>query len=240
MSRKIKIKYVAKNLIDNYVDDIQEMVAPTTAQISKIDMEKIEMKATIDELKDKITDKTVENIKNNEANKLIELAIEKNIIDDDDKEIEMTKILNMNDEEFNKYKNYIINYSLNGEVTSNNIDDSNLTEAERALKKIKNGTFKNSPVNVDFSKFSSNSDTRDLSSIGTNVDYRNGFDENSVNDSIINNLNDNMNNEKKLDLSKFANLQGLKKPIVTSLNTISPNIETIQNNMVNELIQMWE
>lgn len=240
MSKKIKIKYVAKNLIDNYVSDIQEVIAPMTPQISKIDMEKVEMKATIDELKNQITNKTVEDIKNNEANKLAELAIEKNIIDEDDKEIEIAKILNMDDEEFDKYKQYVIDYSLNGEVISDNIDDSNLTEAEKALKRIKSGTFKNPSANIDFSNFSSNSDTRDLSSIGVNVDYRNGFDENSVNDSIINNLNNSINGEKQLDLSKFANLQGLTKPIVPSLNTISTDMGVMQNNMVNELIQMWK
>lgn len=149
-----------KSCVDkNYIDDVQTIVAPTTPQISKdselntddlntkslndlndkevtsINMEELKMQNKINKLEKELANKKVNNVKERAANELVALAIEKEFIDKDEADITLMQIMQLNDEEYEDYKNKVIAFKLDGEVTSES-DYEGLTEEERTIKSI--------------------------------------------------------------------------------------------------------
>lgn len=160
-----------------YIDDVEEQVSPLTPQnlqaddfsnipISKVaerEYKKVKQKKVIDEKEQKIID-------------IVKLGIQKGLIDKDDFEQEKLACSLMNDEDLQDYIDNINEFSSQSIVTSKTDDvDPNLSEAERMLLRIK----ENGPVsagNIDFNKFSSNSNSRslmDIAGVPTGMDAMN-------------------------------------------------------------------
>lgn len=190
----------------SYVDDVQTLIDPMSPQISNkavkkvidnlsksgemfdneeinIDKDKLRINQQYEELKAK---KEFNN-KISEIENIINLGISKGIIDKDEFELEKTKLAMMNERDYNEYKDNILNFNSQSIVTSQTDDiDPNLTEAEQALLRIKQG--KNVVAsNIDFDKIPSDSRSlENMSSVRQTPDF------NSPNKSnvTINNLSD--------------------------------------------------
>ncbi|MFW6015674.1 MAG: hypothetical protein ACOCRK_04495 [bacterium] len=136
----------------DYVSDIQNEIAPLAPQITKskedeeitsnvedeeIDIEKIKMERKIEKLESQLDEKNADSVKDKVANDLIDLMIAKGMIEEDDREIEKTKIIAMNDNQFENYRQEIVAFDDSHKVTSQAESYEPLTEAERALQKIK-------------------------------------------------------------------------------------------------------
>ncbi|MFW6243334.1 MAG: hypothetical protein ACOC2W_04175 [bacterium] len=183
-----------------YIDDVQDSISPLSPQRTKqedeiesnieknndnIDIEKIKMKRKIEQLEDKLTKKSSNNIKNKVADDLIDLMVSKGMIDEDDREIEKTKIIAMDDNEFNQYKDEVINYDDSHKVSSKTESYEPLTEAERALQKIKNsggkgiiGDFSNQTNNSQITprEISANTNSSDKRALNTLKDKKFTYD----------------------------------------------------------------
>ena len=153
--KKLKLNLKSGKVITRkYVDDIQTVIAPTTPQITKKESK---------ELNEFNIDNTIKDVKMKSAMKLINLAINKGVIESDDKDFELEKVLSLDDESFKSYQDEILNFDDSHSVTSNFQEDKTLTEAERALKRIRGGESSSS-----YNKFSNSgngdfNETRDLS-----------------------------------------------------------------------------
>jgi hypothetical protein len=137
-----------------YVDDIQTQVSPLSPQISKNEqnkdqkdkevskdeIEEIKTKRKVNQLKQEQNKKQSDKLKGDLADELIDIAVMKDMIAEEDVEIEKQKIIAMNDEEYKKYKEKVVNYEVNGEVTSKEDefeDKEELSEAEKMLQRVK-------------------------------------------------------------------------------------------------------
>ena len=123
----------ASNYLD-YVDDIQDVIAPLTSQIS------LKEKAKKSHAKIKASEKLSEKEKHIED--IINLGIKKGIIQNDEFELEKLKCNSMSDEDFEDYENDIMNYKSSAIISNNDPNNPELeemSEAERALYEIRNG-----------------------------------------------------------------------------------------------------
>jgi len=235
------------NNIENNVD-IDEENCKSNKIDKEIDIEKIKLERKVNQLENKLIEKKSTNVKEKMANELIDLMIDKNIINDDDKEIEFTKIIVMSDDEFDEYRKNVIEFDNLHVVTSSNddfdiIDDPVLTDAEKALQKIKSSGGKG--IIGDFSNYENNNnnevvETREIKlamdnnkrSLGeindtkftfSNREIPPTFEEQFV-DILSNKLINSANKqeqqqkiaakqEKNNELPGFENLKGLTKPI---------------------------
>ena len=165
----------------SYVDDIQNIIDPMSPQISKNKIKKVinnlsesqelfeeqkidKQKMKINEEYEKMKLNKENSLKESKIENLINLGISKGLIDKDEFDLEKTKLLMMDENDYKEYEDDIVNFNSKSIVTSKNNQeiDPNLTEAERALLEIKNG---NNVIasNIDFDKISN--DSRDLSTI---------------------------------------------------------------------------
>ena len=165
----------------SYVDDIQNIIDPMSPQISKNKIKKVinnlsesqelfeeqkidKQKMKINEEYEKMKLNKENYLKESKIENLINLGISKGLIDKDEFDLEKTKLLMMDENDYKEYEDNIVNFNSKSIVTSKNNQeiDPNLTEAERALLEIKNG---NNVIasNIDFDKISN--DSRDLSTI---------------------------------------------------------------------------
>ena len=165
----------------SYVDDIQNIIDPMSPQISKNKIKKVinnlsesqelfeeqkidKQKMKINEEYEKMKLNKENSLKESKIENLINLGISKGLIDKDEFDLEKTKLLMMDENDYKEYEDDIVNFNSKSIVTSKNNKeiDPNLTEAERALLEIKNG---NNVIasNIDFDKISN--DSRDLSTI---------------------------------------------------------------------------
>jgi hypothetical protein len=144
---------VAVNKAIDVLSDV-ELSNENEEKTEDIDIEKVKMKRQIDKLNNELTGKKSNVMKEKIAKELVDMAVLKSIIDEDDRELEITKILSFDDNAFEEYKNSILDYQTGeGEVTSS-VDtvpaETSMTEAEKALLKIKNNGGKG--IIGDFSK----------------------------------------------------------------------------------------
>ena len=165
----------------SYVDDIQNIIDPMSSQISKNKIKKIinnlsesqelfeeqkidKNKMRINEEYEKMKLNKENSLKETKIESLINLGISKGLIDKDEFDLEKTKLLMMDENDYKEYEENIVNFNSKSTVTSKNNQeiDPNLTEAEKALLEIKNG---NNVIasKIDFDKIPN--DSRDLSSI---------------------------------------------------------------------------
>jgi len=229
--KKLKLNLKSGKVITRkYVDDIQTVIAPTTPQITRKESNGFNI------------DNTIKDVKMKSAMKLINIAIKKGVIEVDDRDFELEKVLSLDDESFKSYQDEILDFDDSHSVTSNFQEDKTLTEAERALKKIRGGESSSSYNQFNNSNGDFN-DTRDLSQNNNRKilnDLYNGklptfkeedFDkimlegiennfekieenyEESYKESYKESYAENNFKYKEKDMTGFENIQGLKKPI---------------------------
>ena len=171
----------------SYVDDIQDIIDPMSPQISNKKIKKaidnlsksgemFELEETkIDKSKLKINSEYEDyknnkerHLKENKVENLVNLGISKGIIDKDEFELEKIKLLSMNERDFNEYENNILNFDSKSIVSSKMTEmiDPNLTEAEKALLKIKNGENVVA-TNIDYDKINVGG-SRNLETLSSN------------------------------------------------------------------------
>lgn len=219
-------------LIEKALDVIEENI---DNNIQKIDIQTAKFERKLNEIDHNKTNELNNKIKIIATNEIIDLAIRKGFIDEDDREIEYQKIICMSDEEYEIYKNEILDFEIQGEVSSTTSIEEPLTEAERMLKKVKNG----GGIIGDFSKdvpttsnYSSESGKRSLSDISDNkFTFNNQYTIDSFEDQFTNILSSHIeqsqskqvtaSHKPKVELPGFENLQGLTKPIQIAKNTES-------------------
>lgn len=83
--------------------------------------------------------------------KMVDMAIKKNLIDESDREMKLLEVQTLSEEEFDKYAKEVeseVWMDINNADPSLSKEEENLTEAEKALRKIK----KSGPVIGDFSQ----------------------------------------------------------------------------------------
>lgn len=197
----------------------------------KIDIEKLQLQRKVDQMEKKNKDKLVDKVKSKAASEIVELAISKGIIDDDDREMELQTLSMMNDEEYEEYCKNVIEFTNEHQVTSRVEDRDDRTEAEKMLDRVKGtggiiGDFSGSNVSsMNTSTFKSGSGTRNLSDItDSKITFDNQFKIPSFEDQFSDILSQELNksNSKRVVASQndkpqsnlgFENLQGLTKPI---------------------------
>ena len=229
-------KYIQLNneeeIIENIVEEVKEE--------PKIDIEKLQLQRKVDQLEKKNKDQLINKVKTKAASEIVELAISKGIIDEDDREIELQTLAMMNDEEYEKYCQDVIEFTNEHQVTSRVEERDDRTEAEKMLDKIKGtggiiGDFSNAGSGMQASSFSgasANSGSRNLSDLNdSKITFNNQYVMPSFEEQFSDILSSELNRvenkqvtasnklEEKSNLG-FKNLQGLTKPIQI------PNSET--------------
>ena len=117
------------------------------------------------------------------ANELVDLAISKGMLDEDDRDLEIVKLSSLNDEEMKQYEQDVINYSDEGNIvelaneSEEEEDYSGLSDKEiEAKKALKSLRFKGSAKEIPTSSRSASSgESRNLSEVkydSANVDPR--------------------------------------------------------------------
>lgn len=205
------------------------------------DIEKIKMQRTINDLNDKLVEKKNVSMKEKIARELVDVAIMKGIIDSDDLDLEIAKILSFGDIEFENYKTSILDYETDGSIVTSSFApiQPELTEAERMLARIKGNGGKG--IIGDFSKdlnvrasgtpqtisnnVSSSAERRTLAEIKDDkftfakVNEKIPTFEEQFENILISKVNENPRTieasyiEEPKELPGFENLQGLKKPL---------------------------
>lgn len=225
-----KVDEVINNILDS------DLVNHEEDKLEKPDIEKIKLQRKVEKLEKKLTNKTSNSLKEKIANEIIDVMIAKNMIEEDDKTIELQKITMMDDEQFNEYKSKVLSFNDDGHsvsVIKDEVND-NLSEAEKALYKIKNnggrgiiGDFSQSiPTSVETTTDSDLGSKRSLGEIADKkITFENQYIESSFDEQFTNILSSKVNkktaksNGSKFNESKsnslpgFENLQGLTKPI---------------------------
>lgn len=159
--------------LDTAQDDI---IADVDTTAEDIDLQKIKENKKIQDLETKLNNKSVMKVKEDVANELASLAVDKGMIDVEDLDMEALKIMAMSEEEFKNYQQQVLNYQQNGEVTSYKLDDDKYAglspkerEAQEQLDKLKmSGKYmpQSNSFNADYSR-------RSLSDIGNNTAAKN-------------------------------------------------------------------
>jgi len=231
---------------DEVIDDIIEVGTVEGKVIAgdteTIDIEKIKLQRKVNDLNNQLMNKITNSMKEKIANEIVSLAIDKGIIDADEMDIEIQKVLSFNDDEFENYKTSILDYETDGSVVTSTFApvQPQMTEAERMLARIKGNGGKG--IVGDFSKemsvhasevprtitntASSSSEKRSLGDLKdekftfAKVNEKIPIFEEQF-ESILTNKLENVQQrkieakqiEQPKELPGFENLQGLKKPI---------------------------
>ena len=132
----------------NGMDEIEEFAIEENLNIDKPEnLKELQLQQKVTELEDKLHNKQVDQLKQSAAQKLVQLAIDKSIIDENDKEIEIIKVMAFDDEAFNKYKDLVLNTTVDNDEVSSIPEYEGLSpkeiEAHNMLNKIRQqqGTF---------------------------------------------------------------------------------------------------
>jgi hypothetical protein len=144
----------------------------------------------------------------------------------------------MNDDEIKTYKQAVIDFVDDNEDIDN-VENEELSEAEVMLRKIRGGG-----TSIKSGGFSGGSESSRSLTASNNIDYKNGApsDEDIVN-SVLENLQNKFseNEEKQLDLSKFADLKGLTKPLATPLKNQYGDVSKISHmTLFEDLQNLWK
>jgi hypothetical protein len=197
---------------------------PVTANI---DIEKLKLQRKVGELEHKFTTKVTNNLKEKIAKELIDVMVLKDMIDKDDVDVELQKILTMNDAEFEDYKNQVVAYQKDGnEVTSTVEETAPLTEGELALRRIRSG--QSSDVKIANESTINDSDRRSLNQVRDNkITFNNQYVIPNFEDQFTDILSSKVNEaneqpvrnqvkvaEQTKTLPGFENLHGLTRPLV--------------------------
>lgn len=178
--------------------------------------------------------------------KIVDEAIQKHLIDESDRETKLLELKSLSDKEFDDYANEV-HSEVSMEVTNiakeNDSEDENLTEAEKALRKIK----QSGPIIGDFSKeiptttkttSFDGGDSRSLSDIKANRDLDiSSYNEEIFMDNAMMDLSNKLksrNNVKKeivADKKPMSNLKGLTKPIVHESTQFNKSLNDIFSNL---------
>lgn len=177
--------------------------------------------------------------------KIVDMAIKKNLIDESDREMKLLEVQTLSDEEFEKYAKEVeaeVWIDVNNADPSLSEEEENLTEAEKALRKIK----KSGPVIGDFSQevpsmatnisSSDFSERRSLADIKANriMETQMG---NLTSESVNGDLSEGMDalkaslnassKPKKVANRKnpMSNLQGLTKPVVQQSKSFGKSLK---------------
>lgn len=253
---------------DEITDDIIEVGVVEGKIVAEdtetIDIEKIKLQRKVNDLNNKLMNKTTNSMKEKIANEIVSLAIDKGIIDADELDIEIQKVLSFNDDEFENYKISILDYETDGSVITSTFApiQQEMTEAEKMLAKIKGNGGRG--IVGDFSKEMS-VHSSEVSKTITNTASSSGekrslnelkdekFTFSKVNEkiptfeeefeSILINKLENVKQkkieaktiEKQKELPGFENLQGLKKPIRVSEKVSSYPTNTSIQELFGEL-----
>ena len=150
-------------------NEIETLTIEENLNIDKPEnLKELQLQQKVTELEDKLHNKQVGQLKQTAAQELVQLAIDKGIIDENDKEIEIIKVMAFDDEAFNKYKDLVLNTTVdNGEVSSipeyEGLSPKEI-EAHNMLNKIRQqqGTF-----SLPSSRLGYTGDTRSI------ADYKN-------------------------------------------------------------------
>lgn len=162
---------------------VQEAVKADSVKIESVDIEKEKLQHKIDKLENKITNNMTANMKEKVANELVDLAISKGMLDEDDRDLEIVKLSSLNDEEMKQYEQDVINYSDEGNIvelaneSEEEEDYAGLSDKEvEAKKALKSLRFKGSAKGIPTSSRSASScESRNLSEVkydSANVDPR--------------------------------------------------------------------
>lgn len=102
------------------INETEKLAIEENLNIDKPEnLKELQLQQKVTELEDKLHNKQVGQLKQTAAQELVQLAIDKGIIDENDKEIEIIKVMAFDDEAFNKYKDLVLNTTVdNGEVSS--------------------------------------------------------------------------------------------------------------------------
>jgi hypothetical protein len=137
--------------LDEEIIEIGSVEAILTSE-KDFDIEKIKMQRTINDLNDQLVEKKTDSMKEKIARELVDVAIMKGIIDRDDLDLEITKVMSFSDSEFENYKTSVLDYETDGSIVTSSFApiQPEMTEAEKMLARIKNNGGKG--IIGDFSK----------------------------------------------------------------------------------------
>lgn len=196
-----------------------------------------------------------------EYEKIVDEAIRKNLVDEDEREMKIIELESLSKEEFDKYVKSVKDEKFLDiqNLANDNDEDENLTEAERALKMIRGGgggglmadlsTINNSSDDdiMDGFSASTHSGSRSLSSIKHSefdVEDYNAFNEDKFVADLLSGMKKTgaLNNqevvvqkpvEQKKELNSMSNLKGLTKPIVISDTQQTSSTHSLQDALNN-------
>jgi hypothetical protein len=251
----IAIDKALNSLSEDIIDD--DMIESNIRQPEEADIEKIKLQRQVNELQDKLNNKSNNKMKDKIAADLVDLAIAKGMVEKDDLEFEIQVILSMDDNQIEEYKTKVLSFQNDGEVTSTfeAVEDKNLSEAQKALNKIKGnggkgiiGDFSkmnnNSPVETYTESYSTNSsdEKRTLAELrDSKVTFANQKPILSFEDQFVDILSSRVDQntvsnpfQEKVanrSLPGFENLQGLTKPLVVN----KPMMQNPTNTGLKEL-----
>ena len=173
-----------------------------------------------------------------EYEKIVDLAIRKGMVDEDEREIKALELRALSEEDFETYKQQVQNEVSAKIETLDEEEDDNLTEAEKVLAKIRKSgpiigdfTNVNQPSTYDTGGFDSG--TRSLKDIGSKkLDYTNIKSEEQLMQETMEDISAKI--QKQIVAKRknpMANLKGLTKPIVQQQS----QFEYGRNGLANKL-----
>ena len=226
-----------KTITRKYIDDIQTVIAPTTPQITKSNKSNFEFTNF---------DHTIKDIKTRNAMNLVNMALNKGIIENEDRDLELQKILALDDDSFKSYQDEILNFDDTHEVSSGIEVDEHLTEAEKKLKQLRGGNKKDKSDGFkNYSPSSNDDEIRDLKQNNNRNIINDLYNEKvpKFEEEWENILSQKLSQVKEQEEPKlfekksntFDNIQGPKKPIQIpskqSLNSYKDLFDEFEWNM---------
>ena len=184
---RIKLANITDGYL-SYVDTIETQVSPLgtgTLNTALVDertnsaednvnndttLETKQLQKRIADLEEQLKNKQDNSIKKHATEEIVDLAIQKGMIDEDDKDLELLKVAAFDDDTFEQYQNEVLNFSTTGEVSSMQEDQTDIPglskqeiEAQNMLAKRKFELGISTPKqnNVDIKTVESRS-TRDV------------------------------------------------------------------------------
>lgn len=126
---------VRLNMIDDYLSKTNKDEFISDESNKKVNLDEIIATKKIKDLENRLANKDVMAAKDAAATELANLAAKKGMIDDDDIDMEILRIISMSEDEFLKYQQTVLDYQADdSEVTSYredaNVDYSGLSESE--------------------------------------------------------------------------------------------------------------
>lgn len=126
---------VRLNMIDDYLSKASKDEFILDESNKKINLDEIVATKKIKDLENKLVNKDVMVAKDAAATELANLAAKKGMVDEDDIDMEILRIISMSEDEFLKYQRAVLDYQADdSEVTSyredTNVDYSGLSESE--------------------------------------------------------------------------------------------------------------